>query len=42
MAVMYEWFDNVGYDVNTDELRKDYPEVGCHTLEQWTNQQDFS
>lgn len=34
-ALMYEWFDRVGYSADIAGLRRDYPEVGWATLEQW-------
>jgi uncharacterized protein YbjT (DUF2867 family) len=41
MALMYEWFERVGYTVDTAALRRDYPEVGWHTFEQWAKVQDW-
>jgi hypothetical protein len=35
MARMYEWFARVGYQANIAGLRRDYPEVGWHTFEDW-------
>jgi uncharacterized protein YbjT (DUF2867 family) len=35
MALMMEWFDRVGYGANIEALRRDYPEVGWHTFEEW-------
>jgi hypothetical protein len=32
---MYEWFDRVGYTADVAGLRRDYPEVGWSTLEDW-------
>jgi len=42
MARMYEWFDRVGYQANIAGLRRDYPEVGWHTFEDWARAQDWS
>lgn len=42
MAVMYEWFDRVGYDADITGLRRDYPDVGWHTFADWARQQDWS
>ncbi len=39
---MYEWFDAVGYSADIESLRKDYPEVGWQTLEEWAQSQDWS
>lgn len=41
-AVMFKWFARVGYSTDIAALRRDYPEVGWHTLEQWAKQQDWS
>ena len=41
-AIMYEWFIKHGYHVDTDALRKDYPQVGWHTLESWIGEQKFN
>jgi len=41
-AKMYEWFDEVGYDIDTDTLRRDYPEVGWTSFEDWAKRQDWS
>ncbi|MQA89879.1 MAG: NAD(P)H-binding protein [Gemmatimonas sp.] len=42
VAVMYEWFDRVGYDSDIAELRQLYPDVGWHTFADWARQQDWS
>lgn len=41
-ALMFEWFDRVGYSVDIARLRADYPEVGWHTFDDWARQQDWS
>ena len=41
MAKMYEWFEHIGYSVDTAALRRDYPEVGWHTYEAWAKEQDW-
>jgi uncharacterized protein YbjT (DUF2867 family) len=41
MALMYEWFDRVGYDADILALRETYPEVGWHTFEDWARKQDW-
>lgn len=41
MAKMYEWFERVGYSVDTATLRREYPEVGWHTYESWAKKQDW-
>lgn len=42
MAVMYEWFDKVGYHADIEALRRDYPEVGWHSLDAWLAKQDLA
>lgn len=42
MAVMYEWFDRVGYDADIPGLRRDFPDVGWHRFADWARQQDWS
>ncbi len=34
-ARMFEWFDRVGYQADVAGLRRDYPEIGWSTLEEW-------
>ena len=41
-ALMYEWFDRVGYSADIPSLRRDRPEVGWHTFEDWAKGQDWS
>jgi len=41
-AIMFEWFDRVGYQVDIAALRRDYPEVKWHTFETWANLRDWS
>lgn len=42
VAVMYEWFDRVGYDADVAALRREFPDVGWHTFADWARQQDWS
>ena len=42
MAAMLEWFDRIGFSADIDGLRRDYPEVGWITFEQWAQSQDRS
>ncbi len=35
MALMFEWFDKVGYSADVAGLRRDYPEVGWSSLADW-------
>ena len=41
-AKMSEWFDEVGYSADIAALRRDYPEVGWHTFEEWAKAQSWS
>ncbi|MDQ3910947.1 MAG: NmrA/HSCARG family protein [Actinomycetota bacterium] len=40
-ALMFEWFDEVGYSADIEALRKGHPEVGWHTFEAWAEEQDW-
>ena len=33
--LMFRWFNEAGYQANIPELRRRYPEVRLHTLEEW-------
>jgi uncharacterized protein YbjT (DUF2867 family) len=41
-ARMFEWFDQVGYSADIEGLRREHPEVGWHTFEDWAKGQDWS
>ena len=41
-ALMYEWFDRVGYSVDIEALRRDYPEVKWERFSDWAVRQDWS
>ncbi len=41
-ARMFEWFDQVGYSADIAALRRDHPEVGWHTFEDWAKEQEWS
>lgn len=41
-ALMFEWFDRVGYNVDVNALKRDYPEVGWTSFDQWVGEQDWS
>jgi uncharacterized protein YbjT (DUF2867 family) len=34
-AIMFEWFDRVGYDVDIAGLRREFPEVGWQSFADW-------
>ncbi len=42
MAIMYEWFVEHGYKVDTAGLRKRYPEVGWHSFKTWVAEQNLN
>jgi uncharacterized protein YbjT (DUF2867 family) len=41
MAIMFEWFDKKGYTTDLAALRRDYPEVGWVTFEDWARAQNW-
>ncbi|MGO6684838.1 NmrA/HSCARG family protein [Rhizobium leguminosarum] len=41
-ALMFEWFDRTGYDVDLAALRRDFPEVGWHSYADWAKGFDWS
>lgn len=41
-ALMFEWFDRVGYDVDIAALHKDFPEVRWHSFADWARAFDWS
>ncbi len=41
-ALMFEWFDKVGYDADIAALRKDFPEVRWHSFVDWARAFDWS
>jgi uncharacterized protein YbjT (DUF2867 family) len=42
MALMFEWFDRVGYSADIEALRREFKEVAWLTFEAWASQQDWS
>jgi len=32
---MFQWFNTKGYEANVPELRRRYPEIHLHSLEEW-------
>lgn len=40
-AKMYEWFERVGYQIDTSALHREFPETGWHTFESWAKAQDW-
>ena len=41
-ALMFEWFDRVGYDVDIAALHKDFQEVRWHSFADWAREFDWS
>ncbi|PDT13975.1 nucleoside-diphosphate sugar epimerase [Rhizobium sp. J15] len=41
-ALMFEWFDHTGYDVDIAALRRDFPDVGWHSYADWARGFDWS
>ena len=41
-ALMFEWFDRVGYDVDIAALRKEFPEVRWHGFADWAQSFDWN
>jgi uncharacterized protein YbjT (DUF2867 family) len=42
MALMFEWFDRVGYSADIGALRRAFTEVPWLTYKEWTSKQDWS
>jgi uncharacterized protein YbjT (DUF2867 family) len=42
VALLWEWADEVGHDVDIEALRQDYPEVDWHTFAEWAASQNWS
>ena len=40
-AKLFDWFEREGYQVDGAALRREYPEVGWHTFEQWAREQPW-
>jgi uncharacterized protein YbjT (DUF2867 family) len=40
-ALMFEWFDRVGYDADIAALRRDFPEVRWHSFADWAREFDW-
>jgi uncharacterized protein YbjT (DUF2867 family) len=41
-ALMFEWFDRVGYDVDIAALHRNFPEVRWHSFGDWAREFDWS
>jgi uncharacterized protein YbjT (DUF2867 family) len=42
LALLWDWADRVGHNVDIERLRRDYPEVAWHTFAEWAASQDWS
>jgi uncharacterized protein YbjT (DUF2867 family) len=42
LALMFEWFDRVGYSADIEALRHEFPEVPWLTFEAWLSKQDLA
>jgi hypothetical protein len=42
LGLMYEWFNEVGYSVDLEESKRDFPDVSWKSLRQWTEERDWS
>ncbi|WP_433126943.1 NmrA/HSCARG family protein [Micromonospora sp. CA-240977] len=42
LAAMFEYFTDVGLDLDVAGLRRDYPEVGWHSFADWAAAQDWA
>jgi len=41
MALMFEWFDRVGYNVDIGNLHREFPEVAWQDFSQWADSIDW-
>ncbi len=41
-ALMYEWMERSGYSADIGALRREHPQVGWHTFEEWASAQEWS
>jgi len=39
LASMFEWFEDVGFSVDINSLRRDFPQVGWHDYSAWAREQ---
>jgi hypothetical protein len=42
LAPMFRYFATVGLEVDVAGLRRDYPEIGWHSLAEWAVRQDWN
>ena len=41
-ALMFEWFDRVGYDADIAALHRDFPDIRWHSFADWAGEVDWS
>jgi uncharacterized protein YbjT (DUF2867 family) len=41
-ALMFEWFDRVGYDTDIAAFRRDFSEVRWHSFADWAREFDWN
>lgn len=41
LAIMFAWFDSVGYSADIQGLRREFPEVKWHTFAEWAKDYDW-
>lgn len=41
MAAMYEFFEKMGFAVDTNSLRQEFPEIAWHTYDSWAKEQKW-
>ncbi|MCB1487134.1 MAG: NmrA/HSCARG family protein [Bauldia sp.] len=42
LAIMFAWFDKVGYSADIEGLRRDFPEVKWHRFSDWARSRDWN
>lgn len=42
VVLMYKWFNEVGYNIDIDELYRLYSEIGWHRFGDWVKEQDWA
>ena len=42
VALMYEWFDRVGYTIDRAALHREFPDVAFNNFETWARAQDWN
>ncbi|MBL4755047.1 MAG: NmrA/HSCARG family protein [Flavobacteriales bacterium] len=42
LAIMFKWFDQIGYTTDIPALKRRYPEIAFQTFETWAKKQDWT